>query len=60
MMKNPSAMWVARVHSLDQKDLLGKEKASYSRILAWETPWTERPGGLQAMGSQKSCIQLGS
>ena len=28
--------------------------ATHSSILAWETPWTEEPGGLQSMGSQKS------
>ena len=31
-----------------------KEMASHSRILAWETPWTEEPGRLQFMGSQES------
>ena len=31
-----------------------KEMASHSSILAWEVPWTEEPGGLQSMGSQKS------
>ena len=38
--------------SLGQKDLLEKEMATHSSILAWEIPWTERPGGLQPMGSQ--------
>ena len=32
--------------------------ASHSSILAWEIPWTEEPGGLQSMGSQKSWVQL--
>ena len=31
-----------------------KEMATHSSILAWEVPWTEEPGGLQSMGSQKS------
>ena len=31
-----------------------KETAAHSSILAWEIPWTEEPGGLQSMGSQKS------
>ena len=31
-----------------------KEMATHSSILAWEIPWTEEPGGLQSMGSQKS------
>jgi len=39
--------------SLGQKDLLEKEMATHSSILAWEIPWTERPGGLQPMGSQR-------
>ena len=33
--------------------------ATHSRILAWEIPWTEDPGGLQAMGLQKSRTQFG-
>ena len=36
------------------KDPLEKEMATHSSILAWETPWTEEPGGLHIMGSQKS------
>ena len=32
---------------------LEKEMATHSRILAWRTPWTEKPGGLQSMGSQR-------
>ena len=42
------------VQFLDQEDPLEKEMATYSSILAWEIPWTEEPGGLQSMGSQKS------
>ena len=42
-----------RVLSLGWKDLLEKETATHSGILAWEIPWTEEPGGLQAMGSQR-------
>ena len=30
-----------------------KEMATHSSILAWEIPWTEEPGGLQSMGSQR-------
>ena len=40
------------IQSLGQEDPLQKEMATHSRILAWETPWTEEPGGLQSMGSQ--------
>ena len=39
---------------LSQEDLLEKEMATHSSILAWRTPWTEEPGGLQAMGSQRA------
>ena len=35
-----------------------KEVAAHSSFLAWEIPWTEEPGGLQSMGSQKSRRQL--
>ena len=35
-----------------------KEMATHSSILAWEVPWTEEPGGLQSMGSQKSWTRL--
>ena len=40
--------------SLSLEDPLEKEMASHSNILAWDIPWTEQPGGLQSMGSQKS------
>ena len=36
-----------------QEDLLEKGMATHSSILAWEIPWTEEPGGLQSMGSQR-------
>ena len=39
--------------SLGQEDPLDKEMSTYSSILAWEIPWTEEPGGLQSMGSQR-------
>ena len=35
-----------------RKDPLEKEMATYSSILAWKIPWTEKPGGLPSMGSQ--------
>ena len=41
------------VHSLGQEDLLEKETATHSTTLAWKIPWTEEPGGLQSMGSQR-------
>ena len=43
-------MWV---QSLVQEDPLGKEMETHSSILALEIPWTEEPGGLQSMGSQR-------
>ena len=43
-----------RVQSLGQKDPLEKEMATQYSILAWEIPWTEEPGSLQFVGSQKS------
>ena len=42
-----------RVQSLGWEDLLEKEMATHSSILAWEIPWTEEPGGLQSIESQK-------
>ena len=42
------------VGSLGQGDPLEKELATHSSILAWEIPWTEKPGGLQCKGSQRA------
>ena len=53
LVKNPPAMWETRVGSLGWEDPLEKEVATHSRILAWRIPWTEEPGGLQFMGSQR-------
>ena len=53
MVKNLSAMQETCVQSLDQEDPLEKEMATHSSILAWRTPWTEKPRGLQSMESQK-------
>ena len=41
-----------RVWSLGQEDLLEKEMANHSSILAWKIPWTEKPGRLKSMGWQ--------
>ena len=51
--KNPPAMWEIWVRSLGWGDPEEKSMATYSSILAWESPWTEEPGGLQSMGSQR-------
>jgi len=56
--KNLPAVQEIRFWSLGQEDLLGKEMATHSSILAWRIPWTEEPGGLQSIGSQKSQIQF--
>ena len=52
MVKCLPTMRETQVQSLGQKDLLEKEMATHSSILAWEIPWTEDPGRLQSMGSQ--------
>ena len=51
--KNLPAMQETWVQSLGWEDPLEKEMATHSRILAWKIPWTEEPGGLQSMGSQR-------
>ena len=51
--KRLPTMWETWVRSLGQEDLLEKEMATHSSPLAWKIPWTEEPGGLQAMGSQR-------
>ena len=42
-----------QVRSLDWDDPLEKEMANHSSILAWKIPWTEEPGKLQSIGSQR-------
>ena len=51
--KNLPAMQETWVQSLGWEDALEKEMATHSRILAWRIPWTEEPGGLQAMLLQR-------
>ena len=50
--KNLLAMQETWVQSLGWEDPLQKGMATHFSILAWRTPWTEEPGGLQSMGSQ--------
>ena len=57
-LKHLPAMWETSVRSLSWEDPLEKKIATHSSILAWRIPWTEDPGGLQSMGSQKTWIQL--
>ena len=53
IVKNLPALRETRVQSLGQEDPLEKETATHSSILAWRIPWTEEPGELQSMGSQR-------
>ena len=53
LVKNRPAMWENWVPSLHWEDPLEKGKATHPSILAWRIPWTEEPGGLQSMGSQR-------
>ena len=46
------------IQSLGWEDPLEKETATHSSVLAWESPWTETPGGLQSTGLQKSWTRL--
>ena len=54
MVNNLPVMQKNWVQSLGQEDLLEKEIATHSSIVAWEIPWSEEPGGLQSMGSKES------
>ena len=51
--KRLSTMPETRVQSLGWEDHLEKEMAIHSSIIAWKIPWTEEPGRLQSMGSQR-------
>ena len=51
--KRLPAMQETRVRPLGWEDALEKEMATHSSIVAWRIPWTEEPGGLQSMGSQR-------
>ena len=53
MVKNLPAMQETWVRSLGREGSLEEGMATHSSILAWRTPWTEEPGGLQSMGSQR-------
>ena len=57
VVKNPPAVQETQkigVRSRGQEDPLEEGTATHSSILAWRIPWTEEPGGLQSMGSQRS------
>ena len=53
MVKNPPAKQETQVQSLGQEDLLEKEMATHSSILAWEIPWTEESGRIQSVWPQR-------
>ena len=58
MVKNPPAMWETWVQSLGWEDPLEEGMATHSSVLAWRIPWTEEPGGLQSMRSQRVRAKL--
>ena len=51
--KNQPAMKESQDPSLGWEDPLQEGMATHSSVLAWRTPWTKEPGGLQSMGSQR-------
>ena len=51
--KSLPTMWETQVRFLGWEDALKKEMATHSSTLAWKIPWTEEPGGLQSVGSQR-------
>ena len=53
MVKCQPAVQETQVRSLGWEDPMEKEIATHSSILAWKSPWTEEPGRLQSMGSQR-------
>ena len=53
MVKHLPAVQETWVRSLGQEDPLEKDMATHSSTLTWKIPWTEEPGGLQSMGSQR-------
>ena len=54
MVKNPPAVQETWVPSPVWEDLLEKEMATHSSLLAWRIPWAEEPGGLQSMGLKRA------
>ena len=54
LVKNLPAVQETWVRFLGWEDLLEKEMATHSSILAWRIPWTEEPGRLQSIGFQES------
>ena len=55
VLQGTQEMWV---QSLALEDALEEEMATHSSILAWNIPWTEEPGGIQSMESQRARHEL--
>ena len=53
MVRSLPAMWETQVGSLSWEDVLEKEVATHSSVLAWRIPWMEEPDGIWFMGSQR-------
>ena len=53
MVKHLPTIWETRVQSLGREDLLEKEMATHSSILAWKIPWMEELSRLQSMGLRR-------
>ena len=58
MAHTPGPTQEMQIQSLGREDPLEKDMATHSSILTWETPWTEEPGGLHSMGSQRIRFDL--
>ena len=56
MVKNPPAMQEAQIRSLGWVDPLEEGMATCLSILAWRTPWTEKPGGYSPRGLKESDV----
>ena len=54
MVKDLPAVWDTQVQSLGREDPLEKGMSTHSSNLVWKIPWTEEPGGLRSIGSQRA------
>ena len=57
IVKRLPTMWETQVQTLGQEDLLEKEMATHSSILAWKIPWMEEPGRLQSRESESDTTE---
>ena len=58
MVKHLPTMLETWVRTLGWEDLLEKEMATHSSILAWRLPWTEEPGGLHGVAKSRTCTGI--